>query len=96
MKRCKLSDRKHELFDVSIYECVLDDLAEAISTAAGMDLPGFGAHLVYPPSGFDEEEDEREVRIEYKLEMYCYGKIVDIEGSFERAGKHSERYCETP
>lgn len=72
---------KHELFDCSIYECVLDGATKLLETIAGMELPGFTAWPEVEEGGFDENKDEQNIRVRYE-ESLDFGVLLDIEGNF--------------
>lgn len=57
--------KRHELFDYSIYECVLEGARGRIEKATDIELPGFYAWLEDTPTDFDPETDERIVGLRY-------------------------------
>lgn len=73
---------KHGLSDITIYECILGGAHELIKDTAGQNLPRFTVEYEPSPRGFDEDEDELQIIIQYQEVIDLNGSLWDIERSF--------------
>ena len=70
---------KHELFDYSIYECVLAAAQKQIEAMVGVELPFLAAFPIDLTEQIDESEAERLIRVSFEEEYFDR----TVEGAFE-------------